>query len=100
MDTHIIEEHKRIMEKNLQINKDRGFNPYYYLHWRSDEFEGIDDALKIKNPTFDLNNFPDPGRYFNLEIFGRTEEQFKQFWKDLYGQQIIKFESFTIPGDM
>ena len=53
MENHIIAEHKRIIEKNLQINTERGSD---YLHWRLDDFDGIDDALKIKNPTFDLNN--------------------------------------------
>ena len=90
------QEQRRRMDHNLQSNKDRGFNPYYYMYWRSDEFENIDNTLKIVNPSFDLTNFPDPGRYFNLEIFGQTEEAFKTFWKDLYGQEIIQFESFTI----
>lgn len=97
-----LEKNRKIIQHNLQINKDRGLHPYYYMEWRSDEFEFIDDILSgVKQPTFNLNNFPDPGRYFNLEKFNvTTTEEFTIFWRKLCGQDIIKFESFTYPQVM
>jgi hypothetical protein len=85
--------YRAVMNNNLKSNLERGFSPYYYMYWRSDEFE-MDNLLTMTNPTFDLNNFPCPHTYFNLEIFGKTEEEFKSTWKKLYNQDIIKFESF------
>jgi hypothetical protein len=82
------------MKNNLKSNLERGFSQYYYMFWRSDEFENIDNLLTMTNPKFDLNNFPCPNTYFNLDIFGKTEEEFKSTWKKLYNQDIIKFESY------
>jgi len=62
----------------------------------SDNYQDV--GCETEDPVFDLNNFPDPGKYLCLKSEGiTTEEQFKDFWKKLCGQEIIKFESFTVP---
>lgn len=44
----------------------------------------------------DLNNFPDPHHFMNLQYYNiNTKEEFKQWWLNKYNQQIIKFQSFN-----
>jgi len=63
------------------------------------ESDIIEHGPQIESPVFDLLNFPDPGLILCLEAHRiTTENQFKEFWKNLTGQDIIKFKSFTPPA--
>jgi hypothetical protein len=56
------------------------------------------DTEDETNFQVDLKNFPDPSNFMNLTLYGiQTEEDFKQWWFENKGQQIIKFQSFTPP---